>query len=334
MIVLVGVFEHYKYRDSFAPVFSPACEQPQPAPSSSSIPLKPQVALEKPSELYPLDARYNKAHEACGQATCLAPRSQDRCKEKTGCCSSSGSYDTFETLQYQHVVFFRLATCNTENDFHRTFWPFFWWTAVFEKSDFAILLDRSSCFSSSFWLDELFWAVAKAKEWKVINMSNTTNYCVTGELHLLRGLRQCCAYALGPAALLRRGQQLFLSAVLGAEAATIGADRHLNAVIYTRHDAETRRILEPEKLLPLFRKDREPGELNVKILDDMPTSLLAQARLFAATGLVLAPTGSWSPNVMFMPSDAWPEEESCLVGDCQYHVGAEFERGLLHLFSE
>ena len=46
-------------------------------------------------------------------------------------------------------------------------------------------------------------------------------------------------------------------------------------------------------------------DLDVEILADLPSTLVAQARLFASKGLVLAPNGGWAPNVIFMPFDAW-----------------------------
>ena len=50
-------------------------------------------------------------------------------------------------------------------------------------------------------------------------------------------------------------------------------------------------------------------DLAVEIVDDMPATLEAQARLFASAGLVLAPNGGWAPNVIFMP----PETQILLV---------------------
>lgn len=44
-------------------------------------------------------------------------------------------------------------------------------------------------------------------------------------------------------------------------------------------------------------------DLAVEIVDDMPATLEAQARLFASAGLVLAPNGGWAPNVIFMPPE-------------------------------
>ena len=141
--------------------------------------------------LYPLDSRYVAASPSC-PATCLGK--PEECVKRAYCCKEKGtSSGTVETLSYEHVVFFQIrCQGNINHDFHQSFWPFFWWTEVYNGSNFAILLDRAadhpnnSCVAS-YWLDDLFWALSKAKAWKVLNFSSSIDYCVTGQLHILQG---------------------------------------------------------------------------------------------------------------------------------------------------
>ena len=186
------------------PVFSPACETTTASPSPSTVPTVPSPAAAVPNRatvppsrwvnvtaaLYPLDSRYVASSKAC-PAACLGKPGKD-C-EKRYCCKAKGSADTFETLSYEHVAFLRIrCQGNINHDFHQSFWPFFWWTAVYNNSDFAILVDRmakhpnTSC-PAAYWLDDLFWALSKANGWKVHNFSSTKEYCITGELHILEG---------------------------------------------------------------------------------------------------------------------------------------------------
>ena len=134
------------------PVFSPACETTTASPSPSTVPTVPSPAAAVPNRatvppsvnvtaaLYPLDSRYVASSKAC-PAACLGKPGKD-C-EKRYCCKAKGSADTFETLSYEHVAFLRIrCQGNINHDFHQSFWPFFWWTAVYNNSDFAILVDR------------------------------------------------------------------------------------------------------------------------------------------------------------------------------------------------
>eukprot|EP00435_Cladocopium_sp_Y103_P032841 s531_g8.t1 len=306
------------------PVFSPACEttaSPSPSTAPRPAPSRPARWVNVTAALYPLDARYLASSKAC-PAACLGKPGKD-CG-KSYCCKAKGSVqDTFETLSYEHVAFFSFrCRGNINHDFHQNFWPFFWWTAVYNNSDFAILLDRkgehphTGC-PTAYWMDDLFWALSKANGWKVHNFSSTKDYCITGELHILQGLQKCCDYQLKPPALLRFAALHFTSAVLGATPNT--EDYHSRGLIYTRRLSSWRRIQGPEELRPLFRKD-----LEVEILDDMPKTLVAQARLFASKGLVLAPNGGWAPNVIWMPSD------SCLIELHLYQLDSWVQRYLLY----
>lgn len=185
------------------PVFSPACETTTASPSPSTVPTVPSPAAAVPNRatvppsrwvnvtaaLYPLDSRYVASSKAC-PAACLGKPGKD-C-EKRYCCKAKGSADTFETLSYEHVAFLRIrCQGNINHDFHQSFWPFFWWTAVYNNSDFAILVDRmakhpnTSC-PAAYWLDDLFWALSKANGWKVHNFSSTKEYCITGSYTSLK----------------------------------------------------------------------------------------------------------------------------------------------------
>ena len=166
-----------------------------PRPAVATGARSPSRWVNVTAVLYPLDSRYVASSKAC-PAACLGKPGKD-CGKRY-CCKAKGSVqDSFEKLSYEHVAFFSIrCQGNINHDFHQSFWPFFWWTAVYNNSDSAILVDRmaehpnTSC--PAYWLDDLFWALSKANGWKVHHFSSTKEYCITGELHILQG--QVCRW--------------------------------------------------------------------------------------------------------------------------------------------
>ncbi|CAJ1449572.1 unnamed protein product [Effrenium voratum] len=283
------------------------CMQDSPA-----SPVQPQSTLESAAaaSLYPLDKRYLACTRPCDRACLAMPGDLPGKCGRMGCCKPWGTYRNFTSIPHKHVALYQSRCAgNINHDFHQNFWPLYWWTAVYD--DAAILVDRkqdrpaSDCAGANYWTDQIFWRVAKLKNWTVYNFSRETHYCFTGQLHVMESVGPCCDYALRPMPLLRLGKRDLWSAVLQREPQV--QDPGGGVVLYTRGRSSWRRIRDPQKLEPLFRG-------KVQILDDVPKTLVAQAQLFASAGLLLAPNGGWAPNAVFMGSDA------CLVELHQYKM--------------
>ncbi|CAE7804025.1 sodA, partial [Symbiodinium sp. CCMP2456] len=253
-------------------------------------------------DLYPLEKKYVACTGACKQTRCLATSKdpENRCGVKPKCCGPPGAGADGVLLPHDRVAFVVLRChSNINHDFHQNFWPLYWWMTLYGSSDTALLVDRR-CSNTSYWVDDLFWNVAHAHNWRVYNYTTDVRYCARKQLHILRSVGPCCDYSLKPKNLLHYAKGRIWRSVLGRE--QLSLQDHSRVLIYTRGKSSWRRIVEPERLKPLFHP-----RLDISIADDPPATLLEQARFFSSFGAVLAPNGGWSPNVLFMASD------SCLI---------------------
>ncbi|CAE7904726.1 unnamed protein product, partial [Symbiodinium microadriaticum] len=253
--------------------------------------------------LFPLEKKYVACTGACKQTKCLATSKdpESRCGVKPKCCGPPGAGAEGVLLPHDRVAFVVLRChSNINHDFHQNFWPLYWWMTLYGSSDTALLVDRRCSSNTSYWVDDLFWNVAHANNWRVYNYTTDVRYCARKQLHILRSVGPCCDYSLKPKNLLHYAKGRIWRSVLGRE--QLSLQDHSRVLIYTRGKSSWRRIVEPERLKPLFHT-----RLEISIADDPPATLLEQARFFSSFGAVLAPNGGWSPNVLFMASD------SCLI---------------------
>ena len=281
---------------------SPAPAEPVPIPTaqpeadnSNSVPQRTQDAV--PS-LQPLDKRYVACSAACkGQCLAIPTDTESKCGKRPMCCGPAGSFAESTVLQHNHVAFYFVRCAgNINHDFHQNFWPLFWWMTRLRNDDAALLVERN-CDSKRHWGDDLLWSVARTQGWRIYNYSKGVRYCAHGQLHIMRSVGPCCDYSLKPKSFVHYGKGVIWAAVLGRS--RLALDEHTKVLIYSRANANYRRIIEPKRLEPVFHP-----RLNVTVADDVPPTLLEQARFFSSFAVVLAPNGGWAPNVLFMASDA------------------------------
>ena len=280
-----------------------ALSVPSSQPHAGSAAAATSTAFE--GDLFPLEKKYVACTGMCKQTKCLATSKdrEHRCGLKPKCCGppGAGAAGADGVLLPHDRVAFALLRChsNINHDFHQNFFPLYWWMTLYGSSDTALLVDRR-CSNTSYWVDDLFWNVAHAHNWQVYNYTTDVRYCARKQLHILRSVGPCCDYSLKPKSLLHYAKGRIWRSVLGRE--QLSLQDHSRVLIYTRGKSSWRRIVEPERLKPLFHP-----RLDISIADDVPATLLEQARFFSSFGAVLAPNGGWSPNVLFMASD------SCLI---------------------
>ena len=284
------------------PVPPPTEQTADTLPSSKILPARPAAKVTELDEspLYPLDKRYLSCTAACKQSRCLAMPDdrESSCGLRPKCCGPAVNPAGSVVLPHDRVAYyFQRCGSNINHDFHQNFWPLYWWmTQHGQSNETALLVDRA-CVNRSYWVDDLFWNVARARGWRAYNYTGGIRYCARKQLHIMRSVGPCCDYSLKPKALLHRAKKAIWLAVLGHD--RVSLDDHSHVVIYSRGKSSWRRIVKPEQLTPLFH-----SRLKVTIHDDVPATLVQQARFFSSAAAVLAPNGGWAPNALFMASDA------------------------------
>ena len=94
-------------------------------------------------------------------------------------------------------------------------------------------------------------------------------------------------------------------------------------IIYTRQDSIYRNLVEVHELLGLFDLDK----YSISVVHMMPTDFYAQVELLASADLLIAPTGGWAPNIL------WMSNEACLVELHLYKEDSWINKfGLVDLF--
>lgn len=123
------------------------------------------------------------------------------------------------------------------------------------------------------------------------------------------------------------------------------ADGQINVTLYTREDAQHRRIEGDVAVIVNLFKDWKPSP-RLQVVKKMPADFISQVALFSQTDILIAPNGVWVPNVMFMKAavilelhlfrvDSWLNQFGMTPDDCSVvtitgnftHAGAPFRPG-------
>lgn len=229
------------------------------------------------------------------------------------------------------VIAFRCTSANIGHHFHDDFWSLYSWARLQQRSgrNFTIAYSPAGCAE---WSKELFKLATEEYGWHVEVMATEKPVCASDVL-LLAGKDRHLTFERASIRLAK--EELRVAALRTLRPALPPAEARARVVILTRlrlgescgasqptlrvgSDVTTRRLCDVRPLTALFDVERT----QVDVVGSLPGAFHAQVNIFADTQLLVAPSGGWNPNTLWLPSD------SCVVEAHQYALDSWLAFGL------
>ena len=231
------------------------------------------------------------------------------------------------------LIFMHDKRLHIVNAFHHTLWNVLAYGSMPDHKDLTIAYKIEILP----WIEHVVLLAADVYGWNVINMINHTssnssiaanngwlcadnnndnsNVMIVGEGNSLRD------YAFSELPRIRNELRArAVESMLQPQNATAVREQ---IVIYTRQNMTSRVICNVEILVDLFPEDL----FDIRLVHCLPSLVEDQITLFATADLLIAPSGVWAPNVL------WMKDGACMVELKQYRLNSWLRRyGMESLF--
>lgn len=244
---------------------------------------------------------------------------------------SSAVHDSQDTIHARGtVVFFHTDHDNINHIFHDDFWSILTFGSQLSANEtLTVAYDTNN----SPWILAVMQLAAELYGWKLLDARKTTLtdnewICTDGALYINGYVRNLRLHRFSELPRIRddlRRQATTLIETPNTDmvnSTAIKTEKE-RIVIYSRDDSPYRQMKQTELLIDLFNVD----EYDIHIQSKMPESFVEQVEMFAGAALLLAPTGGWVPNLL------WMSDAACLVEVHLYDADSWIQYfGLSHLF--